>query len=47
MDTLEYDLIVPIIEEYIGDELTWEDLRRGYAAFFEDEQTDNAAVAAA
>jgi hypothetical protein len=41
MDTLVYDLIAPVIDEYIGDELTLEDLRTGYSAFLEDEQSES------
>ncbi len=36
MNPLDNDTIVPANDEYIGDDLTWEDLQRGYAAFLED-----------
>lgn len=41
MDALEYDTTAPVVDEYIGDELTWEDLQKGYSAFFEDEQSES------
>jgi len=41
MDALIYDLIAPVMDEYIGDELTVEDLQKGYAAFIEDEQSES------
>ena len=36
MNLLEYETIAPAIDDYIGDDLTWDDLQRGYAAFLED-----------
>lgn len=40
MDTVPYDMLDPILDEYIGDELTWEDLQRGFSAFIEDQQAE-------
>lgn len=40
MDAFEYDVIAPALDEYIGDELTWEDLKNGFAAFLQDEQVE-------
>lgn len=39
MDSLTYNLIAPMMDDYIGDELTWEDLQKGYLAFLEDESS--------
>jgi len=38
MDIFYYDAIAPAIDDYIGDDLTWEDLQRGYTAFLEDRE---------
>jgi hypothetical protein len=36
MELFENNTIGPAFDDYIGDELTWDDLQRGYAAFLED-----------
>ena len=41
MDTSERDLIAGALEEYVGDELTLEDLQKGYSALIEDERTEH------
>jgi hypothetical protein len=38
MDALEYDTTAPVVDEYIGDELTWEDLQKGYSPFEPDQE---------
>jgi hypothetical protein len=40
MDATTYDPLDSILDEYIGDELTWEDLQRGFSAFIEDQQLE-------
>jgi hypothetical protein len=40
MDALEYDTTAPVVDEYIGDDLTWEDLMQSYSAFLKDTQTE-------
>lgn len=40
MDALDYETIVSVVEEYIGDDLTWEDLQEGFSAFLADEQRE-------
>jgi hypothetical protein len=47
MDALDYDIIAPALDEYIGDELTWEDLKKGLIAFLEDEQLEQLELATA
>lgn len=41
MDAFDYDTIAPVINEYIGNELTLEDLKKGFSAFLEDEQSES------
>ncbi len=41
MDAFEFDTIATAFDEYIGDELTWEDLKKGFSAFVEDEQLEH------
>jgi len=40
MDT--FDIDVDVADEYIGDELTWGDLQKGYSAFLEDMEAETA-----
>ena len=40
MDTPEYDFLYPLIDEYVGDDLTVEDLAMGYSAFLQDQSPD-------
>ena len=47
MDALEYDLLAPVIDEYIGDDLVFEDLQSGYSAFIENERSESSESVAA
>ncbi len=46
MDAFDYDTIAPVINDYIGDELTFEDLKKGFSAFLEDERSESIALVA-
>lgn len=41
MDRSEYNSAATLMEEYIGDDLTVEDLQEGYFAFLEDEESES------
>lgn len=41
METYANDMLALLDEDYIGDELTIEDLQNGYSAFLEDERSES------
>jgi hypothetical protein len=41
MDAFEEDSIAPDLDEYIGNDLTWDDLKNGFSAFVEDELSED------
>ena len=40
METFANDMLALLDDDYIGDELTIEDLQNGYSAFLEDEKSE-------
>lgn len=40
MEPYEDEMLALLDDDYIGDELTMEDLRNGYSAFIEDERSE-------
>jgi hypothetical protein len=44
MEQFANDLLDLLDDDYIGDELTIDDLKNGYVAFLEDEKLENAAA---
>lgn len=40
MNAITHEALDLILDEYIGDDLTWEDLQRGFSAFIEDQQSE-------
>lgn len=40
MDETTIDLLSALTDEYIGDDLTLEDLQNGYSAFVKDEEEE-------